>query len=135
MLFRSETDGSYYRGTTQGSKLAGNSDLWNEGSLSRDENFEISGFKALPGAIWYNYWKSPEYNFTKELVNLADTNYNTDKNIKTSIGKYAYFWTATEHAITSAYYRNLFYDSTQVFRNFYPKNFALSVRCIKDSNE
>ena len=37
-----------YRGTDEGSKLAGSSDLWNDGVLENNSEFGTSSFNALP---------------------------------------------------------------------------------------
>jgi hypothetical protein len=36
------------RGTDEGSKLAGNSDLWSDGGLENNSEFGTSGFNGLP---------------------------------------------------------------------------------------
>jgi uncharacterized protein (TIGR02145 family) len=43
-----EANGTGDRGTNEGSKLAGNSDLWNDGVLVNNSEFGTSGFNALP---------------------------------------------------------------------------------------
>ena len=40
-----------WRGTDEGSKLAGNSDLWTDGGLDNNSEFGISGFNFLPGSF------------------------------------------------------------------------------------
>ena len=43
------------RGTNEGSKLAGNDDLWNGGALEQDSEFGTSGFNGFPaGNRYYN---------------------------------------------------------------------------------
>jgi len=39
------------RGTDQGSKLAGNSDLWTDGDLENNSEFGTSGFNLLPAGV------------------------------------------------------------------------------------
>ena len=48
---------------------------------------------------------------------------------------YAYFWSATEDGANHAYLRNLYYYNETGLRTYdYYKGFALSIRCVKDSN-
>ena len=43
-----EANSEGWRETDEGSKLAGNSDLWLDGNLKQNPEFGISGFNALP---------------------------------------------------------------------------------------
>ena len=47
-MSESEANDTDWRGTNEGSKLAGYSELWDEGVLKNDSEFGISGFKAVP---------------------------------------------------------------------------------------
>ena len=47
-MSESEASSQDWRGTNEGSKLAGNSNLWSGGVLISDPDFGISGFNALP---------------------------------------------------------------------------------------
>ncbi|MBC8192252.1 MAG: fibronectin type III domain-containing protein, partial [FCB group bacterium] len=53
-MSQSEADATGYRGTNEGSKLAGNAGLWTDGSLENNSGFGTSGFTALPGGYRYN---------------------------------------------------------------------------------
>jgi hypothetical protein len=48
------------------------------------------------------------------------------------IKDYSYWWTATESSITSAYYRQIFWDGSDVKRDQSVKKDGFSVRCIRD---
>jgi uncharacterized protein (TIGR02145 family) len=48
------------------------------------------------------------------------------------IGFYAYFWSATEYDTDYAYTRNLYYYGEYMYTEFNYKNYAHSVRCVKD---
>lgn len=48
-MTQAEADNSNWRGTTEGAELAGGYDLWNNGVLSNDTEFNRSGFLAYPG--------------------------------------------------------------------------------------
>lgn len=43
-----------------------------------------------------------------------------------------YWWTSTENNSTTAWYRSLQYDKTDVYRENYEKSFGRAVRCVKD---
>ena len=49
-------------------------------------------------------------------------------------GSYAFFWTATENSSSEAYSRNINNVSTSLYTNSEDKNYAYSVRCIKDAS-
>ncbi len=100
-----QADGSGWRSTNQGSKLAGNARLWTDGALKQNVEFNSSGFCALPGG----YRNGTFY----------------------SLSKYGCWWSSTEYGI-SAWYRKLEYDSISVFRNSYDKKGGFSVRCLRD---
>ena len=76
-----EANSTGYRGTDEGSKLAGNSDLWNSGNLENNSEFGTSGFNVLPagyrhstsGYYYYmgysgSFWSSSEYGDRKSVV-------------------------------------------------------------------
>lgn len=49
-----------------------------------------------------------------------------------TVGKYAYWWTATEFNATDAFIRNLHFYFPFEYRNTYVKTDGFSVRCVKD---
>jgi uncharacterized protein (TIGR02145 family) len=49
-----------------------------------------------------------------------------------SIGKYGDFWSASEGSNYNAWYRDLGYDSSDVFRYGFSKKDGFSVRCVRD---
>ncbi len=106
----SEADGQVWRGTNEGSKLAGNADLWEDGTLEADSEFSTSGFSALPGG--YRHYSAGGYN---QMV------YN------------AFFWSANDSNSDIAWYRSLSNLNSDVFRYLTNKRAGYSVRCIKDT--
>ncbi len=98
-----------YRGTNEGSKLAGNADLWTNGGLKYNSEFGASGVDLVPGG----------YRNTNGYFYL--------------FGGYAIMWTATESSSTFATYRLLYYNYSSINRNNYYKKAGFSVRCVKDS--
>ncbi len=106
-MSQSEADASGYRGTDEGSQLAGNASLWTDGNLKSDPAFGLSGFTALPGGLRF-----------------GDGRFS-------SIGGYGYWWSSTE---ISPYFRGrgLIYYRSTVFRNVEPKEYGRSVRCVRD---
>ncbi len=97
-----------YRGTNEGSKLAGSAFLWIDGNLENNSEFGTSGFSALPGG----------YRAHNGLFNIVD--------------EYGTWWTASEFDNLDAWYRGIYYQSTNVVRNFASKRSGNSVRCVRD---
>lgn len=95
-----------FRGTNEGSKLAGNADLWYDGILINDVVFNTSGFSALPGGF-------RSYNGNISNLGAAGT-----------------FWTSS--GSTTAYKREVDYNDTRVSRINYFRRSGYSVRCVKD---
>ena len=109
-MSQTDADGINFRGTDQGSQLAGNSTLWNNGNLENNVNFDTSGFKALPGGYRHDYHGT--------FVRL---------------GGDGYWWSSTEFSSTSAWYRNIFNNRLDVGRStYYSKSSGISIRCTKD---
>ena len=53
----------------------------------------------------------------------------------TDVAGFGYWWASTEYPSTYAWLRCLFYGEAIVERLFYPKDYALSVRCVRDYYE
>ncbi len=66
------------------------------------------GFSSLPGG-----YRSPEGVFE-------------------GLGIFASWWSPTNYDLSYAWYRLLYYDFDQVFRNIYSEDSGFSVRCIRD---
>ena len=95
-----------YRGTDQGSQLAGNANLWNSGQLVSTPAFGSSGFLALPGGYRISYGN---YDF---------------------VGSIGYFWSSSESGSDIAWYRLLYYGTSGVVRIYYYKRCGFSIRCV-----
>ena len=105
----SEADATGYRGTNEGSKLAGNANLWNNGNLENNAAFGNSGFTALPGGFQF------------DLGAFYD------------LGDCALFWSATEVSSSCAWGRGLGYNYSEVYRSYgHAKTNGFSARCTKD---
>jgi uncharacterized protein (TIGR02145 family) len=104
-----KADDTGYRGTNEGSKLAGNTVLWEDGPLEQDIAFGTSGFIALPGGRRMGY------------AGLFDDE-----------GHSARFCTASEFNVTYFWYRILRYSYSDVNRYFGFKYDGYSVRCVRD---
>jgi uncharacterized protein (TIGR02145 family) len=102
-----DADRPGFRGTNEGSKLAGDSSLWTDEALENIAAFGTSGFNALPAG--YNY------NGTFSHLGIG-----TD------------FWSSTESGDEYAWIRFLFIYNSDVYRFTENKNNGYSVRCIKD---
>lgn len=107
-MSRAEADATGWRGTHQGSNLAGNAVLWNDGPLETHSEFGTSGFMALPGGY-------------RDLYGAFN-----------HMGNFTRFWSSTEGSNPSyAWYRSLFYHNSGVYRTNYNKDYGLSVRCVR----
>ena len=105
-----EANSMSYRGTNEGSKLAGNADLWNWiDELENNSEFGISGFNAIPAGF-------RQYNSGLYLV----------------MGSRYYFWSSTNYNSTHAYFRNLDMLYSSVYRFTTVMSFGFSVRCLAD---
>lgn len=98
-----------WRGTNEGSELAGNASLWYNGDLVNGEGFESSGFDALPADR-----RKFSGTFNGEL------------------GQKSFFWTASPYNPDNSYARYLYYNYSYVYRLYFANNEGYSVRCIKD---
>lgn len=107
-LSPTEADDTGWRGSNEGSKLAGNASLWDSGDLENNAAFGESGFSALPGGYRYS-------------------NGNFD-----DLGDYAYFWSATERSTLYAWIRYLHYNGSDVGRGGSNKQGGFSVRLVRD---
>jgi len=108
-MSQSEADDTGFRGTNEGSKLAGNASLWDNGGLENNSDFGVSGFSALPGGY-------------RDSSNGAFD----------GIGNDASFWSATESNSDYAWYRYLGYYYSAVLRRYYDKQDGYSVRLVRD---
>jgi len=50
----------------------------------------------------------------------------------TSVGYNGYWWSSTENSTTNAWFRNLYFNDGNIFRNYFNKPYGFSVRCLRD---
>lgn len=105
----SEAHNRGYRGTNEGSKIVGRADLWTDGALENDPEFDTSGFNFLPAG--YRYYLNGNYS---------------------NMGNDGYLWSFAEQVITNNWNRKLYYNYTAVYRNSSHKRNGFSIRCVKD---
>ena len=108
-MSESESNGTFYRGTDEGAKLAGRADLWDDGDLDSNSEFGSSGFNILPGGVRFYY------------------------GTYSHIGARSYFWVTTEYDVNDSWYRGLISSSPKMFRSDSDKNGGLYVRCVRDT--
>jgi uncharacterized protein (TIGR02145 family) len=100
-----------YRGTNEGSKMAGGANLWLSGALVNDAAFGSSG------------------------MNIRPFGYQSGGGASQFSGESAYFWTATAYGNGSgknAWSRRLLFDQSTVYRDFGDYTNGMSVRCVKN---
>jgi len=107
-MSQSEADSIEWHGTDEGSKLAGNADLWLDGTLKNNAKFGISGFTALPGG------------------------YRSDEGDYLGLGSHGYFWSSTWFGDHWALFRTLYYNLSNIRRYHDGKDIWFSVRCLRD---
>ncbi|MCD4817346.1 MAG: fibrobacter succinogenes major paralogous domain-containing protein [Candidatus Cloacimonetes bacterium] len=110
-MSQAQADAEGWRGTNEGSKLAGRADLWTNGALENNAEFGTSGFSFLSGGS--RYCNNGGYG---------------------NMGSRGYLWSASETDSSGAWYRILDYNITGIFRlNFFDdKRYGFSVRCVRD---
>jgi len=108
-MSQAEADDTGWRGTNEGSKLAGNAGLWADGELENDAAFDSTGFTALP----------------------AGCRLPADGSFYGSPGN-AYFISATDGGSDGAFTRHLNFDQSNIQLLNYYKATGNSVRCLKD---
>ncbi len=106
-MTQAQADATDWRGTYEGSKMAGNEPLWSDGNLDQNANFGSSGFTLLPAGYRY-----------------------TDGSFIDRFNR-TYLWSSSENG-TNAWFRELDYYYQPVYRNYASKAYGFSVRCIKD---
>ena len=108
-MSQSQVDDNQWRGTNEGSKLAGNASLWKSSRVTSDPEFGTSGFSALPGG------------------------YREDLNAQfVDLGSYAYFWTSTSSKTYEAWNRGIRNIFLSVLRTDIHKRTGCSVRCVRE---
>jgi uncharacterized protein (TIGR02145 family) len=108
-MSESEANDTGYRGTNEGSKLAGSSGLWNDGNLENNSEFGTSGFTAHPGG--YRSYSNGTYQH---------------------VGVGSYFWLSSESSSTDAWYRIIYFNNSSVTRYDHDKQYGSSIRCLRD---
>jgi uncharacterized protein (TIGR02145 family) len=106
-MSQSQADNTEYRGTNEGSKLAGNASLWDSGDLINDSEFGTSGFTALPGG-------------TRGGSSFYDIEFS------------GFWWSSTEYSSSQAWIRSLNSNYNRVRRAANDKDYGISVRCVRD---
>ena len=102
-----QADRLTWRGTNEGTKLAGSEDLWiSSGILTEDIDFGKSAFNAVPAGH-----RNPD----PTISDFAD------------LGSGASWWTAT-----ATYAREIQLNNSSIYRNSLDSRHGFSVRCVRD---
>ena len=102
-MSQSDADDSGWRGTDEGKRLKSTTG-WNFNGNGTD----VYGFLALPGG------------------------YRDSNGAYYYIGYNGDWWSSTESSTYNAWYRELYYDKSGVYRDYYGKGWGFSVRCVRD---
>jgi uncharacterized protein (TIGR02145 family) len=98
-----------FRGTNEGSKLAGHSELWDDGDLINNSEFGLSNFNAVPCGNRHHD------NGTHHQHRVSGD-----------------YWSSTDKDELKAWSRTLHFGLSSIFREAQDKRFGFSVRCLKD---
>jgi len=107
-MSQAEADNDGWRGTNEGSKLAGNAGLWYDSDLTSDSEFGSSGFAAHPGGLRYE-----------------DGTFHN----KTTSGSW---WSTTEFGPYNVWNRMVHAGEININRGYVDKVNGFSVRCLRD---
>jgi uncharacterized protein (TIGR02145 family) len=109
-MSEAEANSTGWRGTNEGSKLAGNETLWGETrTIVTTPGFNDSGFMGLPAG-----------------------NRSTDGSSFNLLGVHTYWWSSSQSSATYSWRRYLSRDYSDVFRLTFNKLYGFSVRCLRD---
>jgi uncharacterized protein (TIGR02145 family) len=79
------------------------------------------------------HWESPNEGATNETGFTALPGGNRNNNgAFNEIGTNGFWWSSTESAAATAWYRAIYYNFSSVFRFSYYKLYGFSVRCLRD---
>ena len=107
-MSQQEANGVSFRGTDQGSQLAGRSDLWNDGDLENNPAFDLTGFVAIPGGARIG----------------GNTNF-------IDMGRWGDYWSSTVQD-WGAWVRNFAYYNSASHRQICDKHYGMAIRCLGD---
>jgi len=106
-MTQTQADAELWRGTNQGSRLAGTGNLWASGNLKNNALFGTSGMNAIPSGFRYI---SGVFGY---------------------LGTATFFWTSTASDTYNASVRNLDWEHSEILRYNDYKTGGRSIRCVK----
>lgn len=80
------------------------------------------------------HWIAPNTGATNEFGFTAlPSGYHHVEGPFQNISDHGYWWNSTEYSTTNAYNQNMYYNQSDLYRNFnYNKGYGFSVRCLRD---
>ena len=108
-MSQQEANGVSFRGTDEGSQLAGRADLWNDGDLENNPAFDSAGFVAIPGGARIG-----------GNINFID------------MGIWGDYWSSTTQD-WGAWVRNFAYYNSASHRQICDKHYGMAIRCVSDN--
>lgn len=83
--------------------------------------------------VGYDHWLSPNTGATNISGFTALPNgYRNVYGSYLFLESYCTLWSSTEYLTTSAYFRDMYYDSPYLTRGYLEKTYGFSVRCVRD---
>lgn len=113
-MSQSQANMTGYRGTDQGSQLAGNEPLWSNNDLDEDIAFGASGFNALGGG-WR--WIDGSTFTGIDAIGLSNS---------------GWYWLSSEEDSGNGFVRLIHYTESRISRKIFTKGRGASVRCVMD---
>ena len=107
-----------FRGTDEGSKLAGRYDLWKNGLLKQSNSFALSGINFLPGGYQPGFNINLFYGLSENAIFWSSTQVNDDEECT--------FWEPA-YSIREAHY-----NENKIKRECHPRAGTAYVRCVRD---
>ncbi len=107
-----------FRGSDEGSKLAGSYNLWKDGNLRESNAFSLSKMDVLPGGYQPRFNIRSFYDMSESAILWSSTQANEDEE--------CIYW-GVAHLI-----REIRYDSTKIKRDCHPMSATAYVRCMRD---
>ncbi len=107
-----------FRGSDEGSKIAGRYDLWKDGSLRQSKSFAISGINLLPGGYQPGFNIKLFYGLSESAIFWSATQVNEDEECT--------FWEPA-YAI-----REVHYNDTKIKKDCHSRVGTGYLRCVRD---
>jgi uncharacterized protein (TIGR02145 family) len=98
----------------------------------RGTHFEGAKLKETEDAHFWSFYHVDSVGNNYTGFSALPGGYRDDSGGYINMYFQAWFWTCTENDATTAFFRMLEYDYTKIYAYYSDKQFAMSVRCVRD---